>query len=411
MSRLSLPGFLTVYESMHAGLLTANVAVNFDLMIINMFAFAAQDLAYDLNVPFVIHSCTSVEGVFNLPSWIPRGFDDRTQDDLKDSLFARLDNYLIEPLRIAFYLGPHMLELDRLRRRNNRTTQGIHPLFGNPVRRWQDHPILIPYPLALEFRRAYTPNYHFLGFVLDEQDSHKVSDESDEIDIWLNQIHHIDEFIVVIALGSVSVLNEHTWTAIVDSLTLLSNMRMLLAIHDETGRNFVTDLTSKFDPHRVLVRSWIPQQRVLHNHHVRVFVCHGGLYSIGEAIHAHKPTIILPGFGDQKANGARMRAQNTSVVLQRHSLTAKLFAEAVQSLVHNDRYVDIVERLKRLHYLSKSEGGGARRAAQLIEGWARHGYTHLNTLDHQLPFWIAHEWDIYDTLSLEMTKKSLENEQ
>ncbi|CAF4170652.1 unnamed protein product, partial [Adineta steineri] len=335
-----------------------------------MFAFAAQDLAYDLNVPFVIHSCTSVEGVFSLPSWIPRGFDDRTQDDLKDSLFARLDNYLIEPLRIAFYLGPHMLELDRLRRRNNRTTQGIHPLFGNPVRRWQDHPILIPYPLALEFRRAYTPNYHFLGFVLDEQDSHKVSDESNEIDVWLNQIHHIDEFIVVIALGSVSVLNEHTWTAIVDSLTLLSNMRMLLAIHDETGRNFVTDLTSKFDPHRVLVRSWIPQQRVLHNYHVRVFVCHGGLYSIGEAIHAHKPTIILPGFGDQKANGARMRAQNISVVLQRHSLTAKLFAEAVQLLVHNGRYVDIVERLKRLHYLSKSEGGGARRAAQLIEGWA-----------------------------------------
>ena len=173
MSRVSLPGFLSLYQSMHARLVAANIAVNFDLLVINMFAFAAQDLAHDLRVPFVIHSCTSVEGVFSLPAWIPRGFDSRTPDDLQSSFFARLDNYLIEPLRMAFYLGPHMVELDRLRRHANRTTQGIHPILGNPVQRWQNHPILIPYPIALDFHRPYTPNYHFLGFVLDEQDSNK----------------------------------------------------------------------------------------------------------------------------------------------------------------------------------------------------------------------------------------------
>lgn len=171
IKRISLPGFLSLYEPMHAGLLKANLSNNFDLLVINMFAFAAQDLAHDLNIPFVIHSCTSVEGVFYLPSWIPHGYDILTQNDLATSFFTRVYNYLIEPLRIIYYLGPGMMELDLLRKRNNRTTQGIHPLFTNPVQRWQGHPIFVPYPLAFDFRRSYTPNYHLLGFILDPQDS------------------------------------------------------------------------------------------------------------------------------------------------------------------------------------------------------------------------------------------------
>ena len=167
IARVTLPGFLSVYNQMHDHLLAAKIDMNFELLIINMFAFAAQDLAHDLRVPFVIHSCSSVEGSFDLPSWIPRGFDARSQDELRTSFLARLDNYLIEPLRMVFHLGPGMMELHRLRRQVNRTTQSLLPFLTNPMERWHGHPILIPYPRALDFRRAYTPNYHFLGFVLD----------------------------------------------------------------------------------------------------------------------------------------------------------------------------------------------------------------------------------------------------
>ena len=178
MARVSLPKFLALYEQMHMRLLTADIVANFDLLVIDMFAFAAQDLAHDLGVPFVIHSCMSVLGVFDLPSWIPRGFSGRTQHDLQASLFARLDNTLIEPLRLAFYLGSGMMELHHMRRRLNRTTQSIHPLLiRSPMQRWQGHPILFPFPMAFEFGRAYTPNYHFLGFVLDNQEYETVPNE------------------------------------------------------------------------------------------------------------------------------------------------------------------------------------------------------------------------------------------
>jgi hypothetical protein len=58
MTRVSFPKFLALYEQMHMYLLTADIVVNFDLLVIDMFAFAAQDLAHNLGVPFVIHSCT-----------------------------------------------------------------------------------------------------------------------------------------------------------------------------------------------------------------------------------------------------------------------------------------------------------------------------------------------------------------
>ena len=104
------------------------------------------------------------------------------------------------------------------------------------------------------------------------------------------------------------------------------------------------------------------------------------------------PTIVLPGFGDQFASGARMKAWNVSLVLQRHTLTAETFAKAVRTLVDDQYHLAIIDRLKLLHDLSETEGGGARRAARLIATWLRTGYTHLNVLEHDLPF--------LDTLSM-----------
>lgn len=195
-------------------------------------------------------------------------------------------------------------------------------------------------------------------------------------------------------MGSVSLLSENTWTAIVNSLNLVPNMRMLLAIHDVASKSFVSSLPAAMDSDRLLIESWIPQRRTLDHPHIRLFVNHGGLYSNGEAVYAHKPTIVLPGFGDQFANGARLQVWNVSLMLQRHTLTAETFAKAVRTLVDDQYHSAIIHRLKLLHDLSETEGGGARRAARLIATWLRTGYTHLNVLEHDLPFWIRYQWDI-----------------
>jgi len=119
-----------------------------------------------------------------------------------------------------------------------------------------------------------------LQLIADKDDGSKLVAE---IDAWLNNTRD-GEFVVLVALGSVSTFGQQAWKAIIDTLDLVPQMRYLLAIHDAPSHTYVTNLVKKFSSDRILIHSWIKQQHVLANPHVRVFISHGGLSSIGEAV-------------------------------------------------------------------------------------------------------------------------------
>jgi len=54
----------------------------------------------------------------------------------------------------------------------------------------------------------------------------------------------------------------------------------------------------------------------------------------------------------------------------------------------------VTKRLEQLHKLSIIDGGGAERAAALIELWLETGYEHLDTIDRHLPYLVSSGWDI-----------------
>jgi hypothetical protein len=51
----------------------------YDMMIVDMFALAAQDLPHDLSVPMVTGTCSADFAVFDLPEWISREMDPLTE--------------------------------------------------------------------------------------------------------------------------------------------------------------------------------------------------------------------------------------------------------------------------------------------------------------------------------------------
>jgi hypothetical protein len=172
-SRVGYRRTVSLYRQMHDALFDHLLKTKYGLMVIDMFAFAAQDIAHDLNIPFAIISTTTTTGILDLPSWIPRGYDALTLTELRNSAWNRFYNSVIFLMKIIYYSLPHVIELDRLRSASNRTRHTLLP--SSPMQRWKGHPILIPYPLALEFRRAFTPNYCFLGFILSDQSENIVS--------------------------------------------------------------------------------------------------------------------------------------------------------------------------------------------------------------------------------------------
>lgn len=100
--------------------------------------------------------------------------------------------------------------------------------------------------------------------------------------------------------------------------------------------------TEKVD--NIFVNRWYPQDDLLAHPNVKLFITHGGLLSITEAIYHAVPIIGIPLFADQFLNVARAhRAGYALPVYLKDSNEATLSA-AIVEMLSNDRLVDHVRR-------------------------------------------------------------------
>ncbi|KAF7270323.1 hypothetical protein GWI33_016722 [Rhynchophorus ferrugineus] len=121
------------------------------------------------------------------------------------------------------------------------------------------------------------------------------------------------------------------------------------------GHTFPTDKLQVFNkvfselPHRILwkwendtmtgkapnvmINKWTPQFDILCHPNTKLFISHGGLLGITEAVHCGVPVLVMPQFGDQPLNAEALKAQGAGVILRlreanyenlKHALTEAL---------------------------------------------------------------------------------------
>lgn len=400
LTHLMNESFVVNYKQIHDALLAHLNLYSYDMMIVDLFAYAAQDLALYFQIPMIVHSVISPRCPDSTTGWIPLGFDSVTQQKLRHSFLHRFYNYAVLPLLVSYHMRLTVIKLNQVRLTSNRTVPNYITSLLGIMQNWQDQPFLISSPLALEFRCALKPKVHHIGFVIDKRTLKHIHNnmEINTTDIWLNNTQSSEEFVVVVAFGTVTMANDRTWKTIIETLQLIPHMRLLLTVPQKEKRNRVHEWLKSVSTHpsRVLVVSWIEQQHVLAHPSVRMFITHGGINSIGEATYAHVPLLILPGFGDQFANAAKVEEARIGYVLDWRTMTGVELALRIKQIyAEHDQFV---QRLIRIHQLNELEGGGAQRAARLIDGWLLVGYTHLSTLEHQLPYLVATSSDVRLTL-------------
>jgi hypothetical protein len=105
----------------------------------------------------------------------------------------------------------------------------------------------------------------------------------------------------------------------------------------------------------------------------------------------------LSGFGDQYINAAKVLGAEIGLFLNRYTVTASELAEHIELI--NVNYDHYVRHLTRIHQLSELEGGGAHKAAKLIDGWLITGYVYLDTPDYHFSFLVATSLDVRLTLT------------
>ncbi len=114
-------------------------------------------------------------------------------------------------------------------------------------------------------------------------------------------------------------------------------------------------------PANFIVCNYSPQVEILKI--ASVFVTHGGMNSISEAIYYEVPTVVMPHAGDQLLVGIEVEKQALGVELRHSQTTAITLQKAVDSVYQNS---EIKANLNKMSQSFKSAGGYQRAVEEVL---------------------------------------------
>ncbi|KAF4519852.1 UDP-glycosyltransferase-09 [Ephemera danica] len=146
-------------------------------------------------------------------------------------------------------------------------------------------------------------------------------------------------------------------------------------------------------PSNVKVLKWLPQQDILAHPNLRLFITHGGLLSIQEAIHQGVPFVGIPVYGDQSLNMRKAELGGYGLTLDLKNVTKTSVLWAVNKVINDPNYRHEAQRRSGI-YRDQSETP-LERAAFWTEYVLRHkGAHHLRTAATRLSFYQLYLLDV-----------------
>lgn len=99
----------------------------------------------------------------------------------------------------------------------------------------------------------------------------------------------------------------------------------------------------------ILLVKWLPQNDLLAQNNIRLFISHCGLGAIGEAKFHGVPILAMPIYGDQLNNAKATVADGWAIQLDFDGVTDTEFANAINELLTNHTYTKNVQRISELY--------------------------------------------------------------
>ncbi|CAI6346307.1 unnamed protein product [Macrosiphum euphorbiae] len=138
--------------------------------------------------------------------------------------------------------------------------------------------------------------------------------------------------VVFFTLGStvkMTSLPEHIKKALIDALAQIPQ-RVLWKYEDE-----IENLPKNF-----MIKKWLPQHEILLHPNVKLFISHGGISGLYEAIDAGLPILGFPLFGDQPRNIDNLVNAGIAISMDILSITKDAFLKNVLELLNNEKYME-----------------------------------------------------------------------
>ncbi|XP_017784816.1 PREDICTED: UDP-glucuronosyltransferase 2B10-like [Nicrophorus vespilloides] len=159
-------------------------------------------------------------------------------------------------------------------------------------------------------------------------------------------------------------LNENPYGFVFFNLgTLIKTKFLDSRIFQHFGKlpfNFLIKLDSSLDnlPRNVKMDKWFQNEAILTHPNIKLFITHGGLLSLQEAIYHEVPMIVIPFLFDQPYNAYRMEELGIGKTIQYRDVGGPNFLDAILNVTADTTYkvnIKYVSKLVKDHMLSPKD--------------------------------------------------------
>ena len=164
-----------------------------------------------------------------------------------------------------------------------------------------------------------------------------------------------------VSLGTVFNANPEFFSACFDAFAN-SKWQVVLSVGKRADPSALARIPDNF-----LVSPHVPQLEVLE--HTDVFVTHGGMNSVMEAIYYGVPMVVVPQQPEQAMTAARVAELGLGVALEAGQVNADVLRDAVITVSGDAGYRSRIARMQH----DAREAGGYLRAADAIQQFCRSG--------------------------------------
>ncbi|XP_030831932.1 UDP-glucuronosyltransferase 1-2 [Strongylocentrotus purpuratus] len=137
---------------------------------------------------------------------------------------------------------------------------------------------------------------------------------------------------------------------------------------------------------------WMPQNDLLGHPKARLFITHGGLNGITEAVYYAVPMVVMPIFAEQHSNAVKVEVKGMGRRLQKNSISYDSVKMAVMDVLLNQSYRENVQRISGIYRDIQS------KPDETVVYWVEHilefGGSHLRSRALELSFIQLHSIDV-----------------
>ena len=291
----------------------------------------------------------------------------------KLSFFGRVQNTLIYSfgyLLYIFYLIPSYEEVWQIHVTESKF-QSLDELFKSTGL------LLITTDFILTKPRPVAAHVKVIGAIMPEPAKTQIAPSFQEL---ISSSHHSD--VVLVSFGTViSNFSSNFIEILSDALGKLP----ALVIWKHKG--FMPSNVRE----NVKIFSWIPQNDLLSHPRTKLFITHGGLNSIQEAIFHGVPMVVVPIFGDQFDNAANVQHAGFGEKIDLKSLTKEELVDVATKVLNQKSYFKTVKMSSdRIMYPGKFFKLGGKKFVQPL----------TRTPTEQAADWV--EYGLYNNAALHL---------